>query len=140
MDGKPFRSFSHTADVGLIVRGKTRRQLFHNAAAGMLSLVTGPPSGPAVPSKKTIRLTAPDPESLFIRWLNEVLFLTVHRRFFPVRTRFHQLTSRSLSALLSGHRLPPEHPFLRDMKAATFHKLSIRRKNARWTSTIVFDV
>ena len=62
-----YRIISHTADIGLAVRGKTLSALFENAALGMTSLLAEP--GSFQPSlKATFNLTANTPEMLLVDW------------------------------------------------------------------------
>ncbi len=72
-----FRTFSHTADVGLDVWGRSLEALFSWAATGFTRVATGAATYPATARRTTeVRLEARDCEALLVDWLNHLLLLS----------------------------------------------------------------
>jgi SHS2 domain-containing protein len=136
---KRYEQVPHTADIAARIYGKTIPELFENAAFAMFDMA-GDLKGLA--SKKTINIKtkAPDRESLLIAWLNELLYAASSRRMlfseFNVKLRDNELMGEATGAQLGADitRLRKE------IKAATYHDLEIRRTNAGYEITVVFDV
>ena len=70
---RSFETFDHTADIGLIARGRTLKGLFANAAAGLVDLMVDP-IGLLEETSATVTVSAADREALLVAWLNELLF------------------------------------------------------------------
>jgi SHS2 domain-containing protein len=46
-----------------------------------------------------------------------------------------------LSARLAGERLDYDrHEFETEIKAVTYHQLTVRQENGRWSARVIFDV
>lgn len=132
----PYEEIEHTADLALRVHGASLAELFANAAEGMVHLAGRHPTGPTTDHYE-IHLASPDPETLLIDWLNELLFLAeVHGRILSGFVFVH-IDETSLDARVDG---APSGRAQDSIKAATFHNLEIRREDGGYTVTIVFDV
>ena len=79
----PWEEVEHTADVALRVRGATLAELFANAARGMLALALGGDPVPAGQDRTEILLSAPDPETLLVDWLTELVYRIEDEAFIP---------------------------------------------------------
>jgi SHS2 domain-containing protein len=135
-----FRFISHTADLGVIIFGKTLPELFQNAAESFFSIVT---------ELEDIReneirhfsLNAPNLEELLVAWLNEFLFLFETEMLLFRRFEIKDLTENNLKATAWGEKyIEGRHPIKRVIKAVTFHQLQIREKNGHWQTQIIFDL
>lgn len=135
----PFEVIEHTADVGIVARGRSLEALFANAAAGMLHFLIDPQSVRAEERRKVV-VEAEDLEGLLIAWLNELLVVLNGDAFIPAVFEIHELTDRRLAADVLGERVDPSrHRFRLDVKAATYHQLRIARNDV-WHARIIFDV
>lgn len=136
---EPFEVIEHTADVGIIAHGRTLEEVFANAAAGMMSfLIPADAVRPAEARRLTVE--ADDREGLLVAWLNELLVLLNGDGFVPRAFRIERVTDRRLEADVLGEPVDPErHRFRLDVKAATYHRLEIKR-NERWHARVIFDV
>src|SRR5208283_3255944 len=71
---QPFRTLEHTADVGFEAFGATREEVFANAARALMNIIvdldTIKPS-----DEVTLEIHGPDPESVLVNWLSEILYL-----------------------------------------------------------------
>ena len=55
---RSYETFDHTADIGLIARGRTLKGLFANAAAGLVDLIVDP-TGLREETPTTVMVSAP---------------------------------------------------------------------------------
>jgi|AGTN01.2.fsa_nt_gi Uncharacterized conserved protein len=135
----PFEFLPHTADAGIVARGKTPAELFENAARGIFSYIAL--SGKAgTPFKTTVDVSAVDRETLLVAWLNELLYLSGREKARLDGFRVTDLADTSISAEISGSRLEGKHGAEREIKAVTYHELSIEKTPAGFTAKIIFDV
>jgi len=134
-----FEIIEHTADVGIIARGRTLPEVFANAAAGMMSFLI--PRDAVRPAEtRRVAVEADDRDGLLVAWLNELLLLLNGEGFVPREFRIERLTDTDLEADVAGEPVDPQrHQFRLDVKAATYHQLEIRQ-NRFWQARVIFDV
>jgi len=135
-----YRQLSHTADLGLRIRGGSLEELFENAAAALSSVLT---------DRRTIRgretrdleLESPDREALLIDWLNRLLYLFDTEGFLGREFRVVFPSPERLQAQARGEIFDPyRHPEKTAVKAATYHHLEIRRMDEGWQATVILDL
>ena len=134
--------FEHTADVGLHVFGSDMKELFANAAEGLMSLMTEPEKIHPV-EETPISLQAESSEALLRAWLAELLYLYHAERKLVSGVSFPVLTKNRLDAVVRGERLDESrHEIVGEVKAVTWHRLKIERtgKGGRLKATLVLDV
>lgn len=134
-----YRIGNHPADLELWIRGRSREEIFINAAWGMLDY-TAPVVTPGEPTSRQIHLTASDPEELLVIWLNELLFLLETAEICFREITITNLTDREICASLGGVKLHPEDERGPEIKAATYHQLSIRETNDGWEGHVILDL
>jgi SHS2 domain-containing protein len=138
---KPYRVLDHTADIGLEAHGQTLKKLFENAAAGFYALLV---KGDDVRTRQTVELSirAHDSEALFVRFLQELNYLYQTQRLVGGRVEVQDVEDRALHALVRGETLDPQrHTVLRDIKAVTYHGLTLKKvRKKSWKATVLFDV
>ena len=113
-------------------------ELFANAACGMSELITDTVRIPES-EQKEVNLESDTTEGLLVLWLNELIFL-FDTYDFTGRKFNVMLRGTTLTAKISGGFFNPavnEKRLL--LKAATYHKLSLK-KNSFWEATIIFDI
>lgn len=136
MSTPPWEEIDHTADWALRVWGDDLPALFENAARGMVSLLgDAPPSASTI--QQTIRLQAPDLETLLVDWLTELLTLIDEGITLDV-IRVTRVEGLGLDAEVQGG--PVTEPFRKEIKAVTYHMLAIQKTDAGYETVIVFDV
>ncbi len=137
---EPFETFEHTADIGLVARGRTLEELFANAAAGLVDLMVDP-AGLREETRLELTVSAPDREALLVAWLNELLYLLDAQGFVPRRSRILNLTDTQLAAELVGERIDPaRHAVRRMVKAATYHELQVQQQGGQWEARVILDL
>jgi len=142
-----FRVLEHPADVGIEARGSTTAEAFSAAAEGLLALLlesTDPPGDDQL-LREPLHLTAPDEESLLIRWLSEIVFLIDARRFIPHKPVVVKLTKEAgnfaLDAVLTGSRFDASRQRLRlEVKAVTYHQVAVLQDGPETVVRVYFDI
>ena len=136
---KKYEFFNHTADIGIRVYGKTRQELFENAALALFDII-------AVLDKleprqlRTVSLTAGSYEELLVAWLNELLFLFDSEGFLAKEFSV-KIKGNRLEAKVRGEPLPPAKADLKtEVKAATYHNLKIEKTQEGFKAEVVLDV
>lgn len=131
----PFEEIQHTADWSLRVWATDLPSLFVEAARGM-NMLSGMQQAPGPVINRTFASTAPDPESLLVSFLSELVYAIELEK-----TGFDQFDVR-----FDGQRLrvemqgAPIASINKTIKAVTFHNLQIRHTDRGVEVEIVFDV
>ena len=133
-----YRYLDHTADLGIEITGRTRKQLFINAGRAIFETqVRGP-----VAAGREIRfaLAADSLADLFIEWCRELLYRFAVRGFIPRRYDL-ELEGLRLRAALKGDIFDPKrHAVKLEIKNPTYHRLKVEKRPDGYRATIVFDV
>lgn len=128
-----------SGDIGLRIWGKTLEGLFENAAVGVSELITDT-SKINETEEREIVLSAENHEGLLVRWLNELIFLFDTYGFMG-RLFSVSINDNILRARVSGSYFDPEIGESRFLvKAATYHRLSLKKKNSEWEAEVIFDI
>jgi SHS2 domain-containing protein len=140
----------HTADIGIEVRGKSRKELFANVAAAMLDLMIEQKSSKknintsrakAEPQEKTISVEGSNLEDLLINFLREVLYLFNGEHWIMKRCQLCELSNKRLVAELQGEPYNQKQQYIRtEIKAVTYHCLGISKTVEGWKARVIFDV
>ncbi len=141
------RMLDHTADVGFEVsETPTLEALFDEARWALLSTVLDRPPERGEEERR-VRLSAPDLETLLVRWINELVFLVQGEGFVPVyadvriRGAGEKENSCSLEARLTGVPLNLEgYGWRGEIKSATFHGLSVEKMREGWRARMILDI
>ena len=132
--------FDHVADMGIRAFGSTLAEAFEQAGLALTAVVA---------DLDTIRdancveieCRADDPETLFVDWLNALIYeMAVNNMLFR---RFEvRLNGHALSATVCGERVNVErhHPVV-EVKGATYTALEVRQTpDTSWMVQTVVDV
>jgi SHS2 domain-containing protein len=135
-----YRVLDHTADYMVEVSGRTREELFAEAARAFFDTLTE--VGSVRPEEAVeVRVRADDEDQLLATWLDELLFLHESEGWLFCDFRFRRLSERELEAEAWGERFDPaRHAIDREIKAVTYHRLGLRREGDLLKTTIVFDL
>jgi SHS2 domain-containing protein len=138
------RMLDHTADVGFEIRAPALEALFDEARRALLMTVFERPPKKGN-QEHSVRLKAPDLESLLVRWINELVFLIQGDGLVPVRAdiRIRETGEEgyALEALLAGAPLDLEgYGWQGEIKSATFHGLDVTHASEGWRAQVILDV
>lgn len=133
-----FEEIEHTADLALRVYGGDLQELFCNAALGMFSLMADLALvRPQV--ERRASLESIDHESLLVDWLNELLYMAEEHGEIYCAFTIATLSATEIVSQVRGAKYD-SRKLVKQIKAVTFHDLSIKQAAQGYTTTIVFDV
>jgi len=132
--------FPHEADMGIRGIGPTLEEALAQAAVALTAVITDPDK---VLPKETVTITAadPDPELLFVDFLNAVIFEMADRRM--LFGEFHVvLDDGRLTAAARGEAVDVErHQPAVEVKGATYTGLAVKRlEDGSWLAQCIVDV
>lgn len=134
-----WKLIEHTADIRAEVTGSSLEELFINAALGLTSLVY---TGPKVHGEKEIDLVlqGEETEEVLVDWLREILYRNRAEGLVFVRADVEELTSQSLRVrAYFGTGLAEDVPEV-EIKAVTYHGLTIEKSDSGFVARILFDI
>lgn len=134
--------FDHTADLGLDVKASSLEGLFETAAEALFDImferVLG---GGGERIDLDVVVAAAGQDELLVRWLSELLFLYDTKGMVFDAFRISTISERNLEAVVTGREYDPSaHSLKTEIKAITYHDLSIRRSRESWHARLVIDV
>ena len=134
--------FDHTADIGVEVTGRTRKELFVNAAAALFDVMIESKTGEkSAKQHKKITIEGADAADLLINFLRELLYLFNGENFITVRCEIIQFANKELQARLTGESFnSKKHLIKTEIKAVTYSGLTVERVKAGWRARVIFDV
>jgi SHS2 domain-containing protein len=135
-----YKMIDHTADLGIIVYGKTLKELFANSAWSLFDIITDIRKIKPI-NKKTISLTAHGIEELLVSWLGELIYLWEVKLMLFCQFEIQEISPHKLAGYAIGESYKPsQHPIHNEIKAATYHQLEVKKENNQWRAQIIFDV
>lgn len=135
-----FELFDHTADLGLRVTAPDLNTLFTEAAVGLFSMMTDDLSAVRPNLAVPFAVSGTDREYLLFDWLRELLlYADEHRVLF---SRFDvSVNDSGLTATARGEPLDPaRHELAREVKAITYHGLTVEQTPAGWLAEVIVDI
>ncbi len=137
---KPFEVIDHTADIGIIVYGADLKQVFTNAALGLFNLMADL-DGLKEDIKREVEVKAAEVEVLLVEWLNELIYISDVEHVLFKRFDINELDNTRVRAICFGEKMKPgQHRLKREIKAATYHMLQLKKDGSRYKVQIIFDV
>ncbi len=135
-----YEQFSHTADIGVRVFGRTLKELFENAAFAMFDILADL-EGLEGPLTEEFELTAPNYEELLIAWLDELLYNFYTKGIIFYKFNVEKLAPDFIKAKAYGRLVGENKNRLKtEIKAATYYNLKIIKKDDYYEVDIIFDV
>jgi len=140
---KEFEILEHTADIGIAAYGKTKREVFINAAKGMFEIIAGKNKNLKENFYDKIKLEADNLEGLLFAWLNELLYIGETRMVILNKFQIKELSDFQIKAEVEGMKInPPSVKIEKEIKAATYHRLEIKQdgESGLWRAQVIFDI
>ncbi len=137
---KHYKLLNHTADIGIEVWGKAKKELFANAVDALFDLIVDL-TGVNNVNEKVIAAKGTDIEDLLVNFLREALYLFNGERWLVKKCKLLELSDTQIVAQLRGEPYNPhKHQLRKEIKAVTYHDLSIRKAAEGWRAKVIFDV
>lgn len=135
-----YTEFDHTADIGVEIYGDTLEELFVNAGYALFDTIVDA-STVTSQIERPMRITGIDVEMLLINWLRELLYMfSVYQEVYA-DFQIHALQPTCLEATVKGEPLnAKKHRFHTELKAVTYHQLSVVQEEGHWKARVLFDV
>lgn len=134
-----FRLLEHTADIGIEATGETPADLFTAAAEGLLAVLSDLPKEPCT-HWQDVTVTGRDFDELLVNWLNAILFHLEVDGLFPEQVRVVAISSTNLAARIGGNLLADSPLPVREVKAATWHRLEVSAQPDGWRARVYLDL
>ncbi len=135
-----YEVFEHTADLGLRVRAADLNSLFADAGRGMFAVIAGDLEGISPRHTHKIDLEGTELDYLLFDWLNELLYAFESQRLLLVAFDVH-VTETGLAATVAGEPWEPgRHRLEHEVKAITYHALSVVRQGDGWLAEVILDI
>jgi len=135
-----YQIIDHTADLGIIVKGPDVRNLFILAAQAMTDLmVEGDISDKT--SIRDVSLQGEDFPDLMVRWLGEILYLFDGENLIVNSIKIKSISPTKLKSTLTLTSFETEHhQVIREIKAVTYHQISVDKTKDGWQAKVIFDI
>jgi len=141
-----FRTFDHTADVGLEVRGESLEDLLATAARAVFSVIIE--AGPSAVETEAEVLAEAETgaraewEDVFVAWLQELLYRFEMEHLVPLEFDFAEAGPARVRARVGFGRFDPKrHRAATEVKAVTYHELAVREEpGGTWSARFILDV
>ena len=135
-----YETFDHTADLGFRATGPDLDTLFVEMGRCLFAAVVENSDAIRPSVEQAIELSGNDPEYLLFDWLRELLYhFDAERRVyaeFNVRVR-----PDGLSATVRGEQLDPaRHGLSHEVKAITYHGLTVEQTADGWRAEVIVDI
>jgi SHS2 domain-containing protein len=135
-----YRTFDHTADLGLEIYGRDEKELFSNAAFALFDTMTDTGSI-ALGEKRTVRTEGSDLEDLLVNFMRGILSLYHIEGFLTGRFAVSELNDQSLSGEAEGEIFDPKkHGINTEIKAVTYHQVEIAPTSDGFMGRVICDV
>ncbi len=141
----PFKILEHTADVGIIAKGKTFKNALEEAARGMFFIMGSSKSKSAVQNKTEkikISIGRENKEELVVFLFSEILAQCEINKFTPIKmnVKFYNGKTILVEVLVEYKMLNEKLMFKNIIKAITFHMLKVKHEKDYWKIQVLFDV
>jgi SHS2 domain-containing protein len=138
--GAGHREIDHTADLGFELWAPALEELF---AEGVKALgeVCYDLAAVRAREQRTLRVTGHDAEERLVRWLQEVYLILEAEMWLSASAREVTIVDDVVEGVVRGEPFDRgRHTIHTEIKAITYHGLSVRREGALWRATVVVDV
>ena len=134
------REFAHTADVGFEVEAPTVPALFERAALGLAATIADL-DGVVARDRRTVAVQADDRTVLLHDFLHAILLLAQVEGFLISAVEVQEADETAVRAVVLGEPVDPgRHRLHGEVKAVTWHGLTVEPTDAGWRGWVLLDV
>jgi SHS2 domain-containing protein len=135
----PYRELEHTGDLRIEITAPARSELFRRAILALADLLVEI-SDVTTTTSRTIEISAGDDIELMHDLLTELLQLYEADNF-VWREATVEERSAGLLVVLRGESFDPKRHLPRgEIKAVTYHQMTVENTTNEWRARIIFDV
>ncbi len=135
-----YRLSPTTADLAVEAWGKDKKDIFREAGRGLFSVMCDPET--VEPRQSLLcRVEGKNAEALFVRWLNELIYLHEIHCFLACDVQIDRLTDTEVEGRLIGETKDRErHALGLEVKGVTLHRLKLAQEPEGWRAYVILDV
>lgn len=144
MESQPgrYEFFPHTADAKFRAYGRTREELFRNAALATFAVITNPE---AVQARRRfpIRVESKRLEAALFDFLDELLFLLDTEGFLLHDCEELNIEEKNGSIIVTCDAVGDDHygyDVSCNVKAVTYNEMYVKKEGGRWECQVVLDL
>lgn len=135
-----FTFFDHTADLGVRIEAATLNELLADAGRAMTAMLLDESAVVQPTIAETIVVAGDEVDYLLFDWLRELLSRFETRKMLYCRFDV-TVNETGLTASVAGEPLDPaRHPLGHEVKAITYHGLSVEQSADGWVAEVIVDI
>ncbi|MGB9668391.1 MAG: archease [Thermosulfidibacteraceae bacterium] len=139
-----YKLINPKADIGIEVWGKDEKELIEESIRALLDLIEIDRSQIGEKDSMTVEIESIDSEDLLISTLNTVIYLLDAKKFAIKDFQIENLDLKNYRVKIKfiGEKWKEnkDYGITREIKAATYHNISIKREKGVLKTEIIFDV
>lgn len=134
-----YEIIDHTADIGIKVMGNTLSNVIEKSIMALSNLMIGKVKIIGKEERK-FNIEEENIEIALVRILEEILYLFENQRFAVSRCKVDKKKNNYEIELKGKVYDLEEVKEATEIKAVTYHKLSVKQLNDNWMATVIFDI
>jgi SHS2 domain-containing protein len=135
-----YETFDHTADLGLRVRAADVDTLFAEAAQALFAAIVENLGTVEPRQRLDLEIAGDEKEYLLFDWLKELLYHFDSEHVLLSRFEVH-VRAGGLSGTAWGEPFDPaRHQLLHEVKAITYHGLTVAQTEGGWLAEVIVDI
>ncbi|MGP8154667.1 MAG: archease [Smithella sp.] len=142
-----YKFFDHTADIGVEISGRTKKELFANAASALFDVLIESNENKNKINKgtqeeqKIITINGENTADLLINFLREILYFFNGEKWVIGNCEIRECGNNKLAAKLTGEPYNKrKHLIKTEIKAVTYCGLKVEKQKSGWKAIVIFDV
>jgi len=137
---KKYKFINHTADIGIKIWGESLKELFKNAAYALFDIIAEL-NKVKVENFIEVKIEGEKIDELLADWLRDLLYKFNGEGYLLKKFKVEEVSEKGLKAEVGGEKLDlARHSLKREVKAVTYHGLTVKRRDKRWEAQVIFDV
>jgi SHS2 domain-containing protein len=135
-----YETFDHTADLGIRIRAPDLDTLFAEAGRALFAVIVDDLDTVEPRQQLRIELGGEDRELLLFDWLRELLYHFDSQHLLFSRFQVH-VDDAGLKGTAWGEPLDrSRHSLLHEVKAITYHGLTVEQTDQGWLAEVIVDI
>ena len=132
---KKYEFLEHPSELKIRSFGKDLSEVFVNSALAMMEFLFGKVAKDNIQHER-LQIEADNLESLLVDWLADILYLSSSKKRIYLDYKVLEFSDNKIVANIGSQKALAKD----DIKAVTYHELSISKQNGLWQATVVYDI